>query len=313
MRKAAIDVGSNSVLLLIEEDLGSGWHSVYEETRVTSLGARTKKTGVLSELGMSDTLKALACFYDKASEFGAEVLCAATMAARIARNQLEFLTRAKAQSTPVFILSGEDEAQLGFDSVVTDPMFSLEDRITIVDVGGQSTEITTGTRAGSTWTVLFRKSFPIGTLALTGGVMTEECPSIPQILLAVVEIDDAIGMCYRRDQCGLAVCLGATGTNLVAIRDGIRKWDPNLVHGAWLDFGEVSEAAGRLFQMTIEERKSLIGIEPGREATLPSGALILERALNAIGAQGVRVSTRGWRHALLELGLPRAREDLAGV
>jgi exopolyphosphatase/guanosine-5'-triphosphate,3'-diphosphate pyrophosphatase len=101
------------------------------------------------------------------------------------------------------------------------------------------------------------------------------------------------------------VCLGATGTNLAAIRDEIATWDPELVHGAWLSFGEISQEAGRLMQMTERERASLVGMEPGREATLPAGALILERILNAIGAPGVFVSTRGWRHALLEFGYPQ--------
>jgi exopolyphosphatase/guanosine-5'-triphosphate,3'-diphosphate pyrophosphatase len=78
------------------------------------------------------------------------------------------------------------------------------------------------------------------------------------------------------------------------------RWEPDKVHGAWLDFGEISEAAGRLMRMTLDQRRALIGMEPGREATLPAGALILERFLNAIGAPGCSVSVRGWRHALLE-------------
>jgi exopolyphosphatase/guanosine-5'-triphosphate,3'-diphosphate pyrophosphatase len=305
MRKAVIDVGSNSVLLLVEQEVSGKWESLFEATDVTSLGAGTKETGVLSPQGVQRTLLALRNFFRIAEEHGAtEVLAAATMAARIARNTDEFLAAADQQGTPVFVLPGEDEAQFGFESVVSDPAFQDEPLISIVDVGGQSTELVTAERQGGDWNVQFRRSFPIGTLALKGGVLRDECPSPPDILQAVVELDDAIGLCYRRGKCGSAVCLGATGTNLASIRMGLAVWDPEAVHGQWLNFGEISEAVGRLMPMTETERGELVGMEPSREATLPAGALILERVLNAIGAAGAFVSTRGWRHALLELGLP---------
>jgi exopolyphosphatase/guanosine-5'-triphosphate,3'-diphosphate pyrophosphatase len=205
----------------------------------------------------------------------------------------------------VFVLSGDDEAQLGFLCVATDPTFQDQERISIVDVGGQSTEIVTAEKASNEWKVLFRRSIAIGTLALKGSSLSKECPDPADILNAVVEIDEQIGLCYLKNKCGAAVCLGATGTNLAAIRDKVDPWNPDLVQGAWLSFGEISQEAGRLMQMTERERASLIGMEPGREATLPAGALILERVLNAIGAGGSFVSTRGWRHALIETGLPK--------
>ncbi len=307
MRKAVVDVGSNSVLLLVEEQTGEDWRTVLERTWVTSLGAGTKETGVLSEGGMERTLAALTTAFELARGHGAEsIVAAATMAARIARNTDEFLARARALGTPVIVLSGDDEARLGFQAVAYDRTFERHGRLTIVDVGGQSTELVTADRpfGDGRWKTLFQHSFPIGTLALRGGILRDETPGPSQILQAVVEIDDAIGLCYRRDQCGHPITLGATGTNLVTIREHMAAWEPEKVHGAWLDFGEISQGAGRLFKMTEEERRRLVGMEPGREATLPAGALILERFLDAIGAPGCSVSVRGWRHALLERGLP---------
>jgi exopolyphosphatase / guanosine-5'-triphosphate,3'-diphosphate pyrophosphatase len=303
-RKAVVDVGSNSVLLLVEEQSGDKWKPVIERTWVTSLGEGTKETMLLSEQGMERTLGALSEAFAVAREAKAgTVLAGATMAARIATNVEEFLGRAARQDTPVFVLSGEHEAQLGFEAVAYDPAFAGEHRLSIVDVGGQSTELATAERDRD-WRMLFRRSFSIGTLALRGKTLRDECPGPQAILQAVVEVDDTIGLCYRRDECGHAVTLGATGTNLVTIREGMREWDPVKVHGAWLDYEEISRAVGNLMPMTEAERRSLVGIEPGREATLPAGALILERFLNAIGATGCSVSVRGWRHALLERGLP---------
>lgn len=301
MRKAVLDVGSNSVLLLVEEKAGEGWRTVYEDTRVTSLGEGTKESGALSEAAMERTLLGIRELWNLAVAHGAdEIEAAATMAARIARNTPEFLERAKVQGTPVYVLSGEDEARLGFLSVANDVTFASADRLSIVDVGGQSTELVTADRKDGKWDVLFRRSFPLGTLALRGGLLKAEAPAIPDLMRAVQEIDDVFGMIYLPNQCGEVVTLGATGTNLVSIREKMDHWDPARVQGAFLDYEEISKAVGWMCRMTDSERAAIVGIEKGREKTLHLGSLILERALHVMRSLGCRVSVRGWRHAMLE-------------
>jgi exopolyphosphatase/guanosine-5'-triphosphate,3'-diphosphate pyrophosphatase len=301
MRKAVLDVGSNSVLLVVEESDGGRWREVFEDTRVTSLGEGTKESGMLSEAAMGRTLVGIRELWDLAVSHGAEEIeAAATMAARIAKNTPEFLERAKGQGTPVYVLSGEDEARLGFESVANDPTFEAATRLSIVDVGGQSTELVTADRSDGAWKVLFRRSYPLGTLALRGGVLKAESPGSPEMMRAVKEIDDVIGMIYLPRQCGEVVTLGATGTNLVSIREAMTKWDPARVQGAYLDYEEISKAVGWMCRMTDSERAAIVGIEKGREKTLHLGSLILERALHAMRGLGCRVSVRGWRHALLE-------------
>ncbi len=304
-RKAVVDVGSNSVLLLVEEQIATGWKPILEKTWVTALGAGTKETGLLSDAGIQRTLAALKEAFTLAHQAEAEsIIAAATMAARIARNTQDFQNQAQSQETPVSVLTGEQEAQLGFEAVAYDAQFETQNLISIIDVGGQSTELVTAQR-GQPWQIFFRRSFGIGSLALRGASLKPECPSAPEILQAVVDIDDTIGLCYRKDKCGAVITLGATGTNLVTIREHMADWEPDKVHGAWLDFGEISCAAGDLMKLTEAERSKIVGMEPGREATLPAGVLILERFLDAIGAPGCYVSVRGWRHALLERGLPK--------
>jgi exopolyphosphatase/guanosine-5'-triphosphate,3'-diphosphate pyrophosphatase len=105
---------------------------------------------------------------------------------------------------------------------------------------------------------------------------------------------------YRPHEAGLAVALGATGTNLITIRERMIEWDPAKVHGQWLDYEEVSKSVSWLGAMTDAERALVPGMERGREKTIHLGSLILERFLYAIHVLGCRVSVRGWRHALLE-------------
>ena len=113
-------------------------------------------------------------------------------------------------------------------------------------------------------------------------------------------VDDLIGLCYRPGQAGAAVVLGASGTNLVCVRDQVLQWDPGRVHGVVLGYEDVSKMFGWMAELTDSERAAIPGLEIGREKTIHLGALILERFLFALRAEECRVSVRGWRHALLE-------------
>lgn len=300
MRRAVIDVGSNSVLLLVSEHRNGVWVPILETSAVTGLGEGTKATGLLSERGMADTLAALSTACSRARDLGVErALAAATMATRIATNTQTFLDRAAAQGTPVVVLSGEDEAEYGFRSVAEDATLGLPHNrpFSVIDVGGHSTELVV---ADSSSRVLYRRSFPVGTLGLRSAELADESPRADALLRACTHIDRVLVDEARPTSGGLPVVLGATGTNLVTIREKIAEWDSMRVHGASLDSEEVSRAVGWLSEMTDSGRRALIGIEPGRERTIHIGSLILERCLHVLNADRCLVSVRGWRHALLE-------------
>ncbi len=296
MRRAVVDVGSNSVLLLVGEKANGDWKFILDTSEVSALGADVKKTGNLGEEGMAATLAALKRAFTKGQELGAEVHAFGTMALRIAQNASEFQQRAQEQGTPVEIISGEMEAELGLACVVQDPMFYNIERLTIVDIGGQSTEIAVWADSKTE----FQKSYPIGTLALRSGFMSSESPASQDILRASQEIDDTFGARFLKDKAGTVVVLGATGTNLVTIREQMREWNAEKVHGAYLDFEEISKFVGASCRMTDSGRAALIGIEKGREKTIHIGALILERALQMAHSLGCYVSVRGWRDSMLE-------------
>lgn len=298
-RAAVIDVGSNSILLLIQEQTESGWISVFETSLVTGLGVGVRSSGLISEPGWSASLTALREAFDACQEHGTrEILAAGTMALRIANNAAEFCDAAAAQGTPVTIISGDEEAELGFAAVAEDTTFA-EPMKSIIDPGGHSTELVTAQKVGNSWHTEFRQSFSIGALGLRENVLSNQMVNPAEALAAVDLIDQTLGLRYLPHRCGQVVTLGATGTNLVSIREGQATWQPDRIHGQYLDYEEISRAVGWLFQMTDLERSKIVGIEPGREKTIHIGALILERFLYAIGANGCYVSVRGWRHALL--------------
>ncbi|MBA3726199.1 MAG: hypothetical protein H0W86_07035 [Armatimonadetes bacterium] len=285
-----MDVGSNSVLLLVAELRDGEWKAIYETSEVTALGEHTKETGVLGEAGMAATLAALKRALEHSRERGAEARAFGTMALRLAGNADEFRRRAAEQGTPAEVLSGDDEAELGLASVIEDPLFRDRVRMTIVDVGGHSTEIATKDSS---------VSYAVGTLGLRSGILAEESPGPAAILTASTEIDREFAEHRAADKGGTVVALGATGTNLVTIREAMLEWDPDRVHGQYLDFEEVSRFVGHSMRLSDAGRAAIPGIERGRERTIHVGALILERALHLLSAEGCFVSARGWRHAIL--------------
>lgn len=300
VRKAVIDVGSNSVLLTVEEKVGQGWTPVVELSEVTSLGEDTKRTLLLSPGAIDRTTAAIVRFAGEARKRGASVAAYATMAARIAKNTGELIQRCAEHDVPLRILSANDEAEFGFLSVVTDPLFKHHQRISIIDPGGQSTELVTATKSDQSWRIDYRKSFPIGTLGLIEQFIQSESIQTADLFRAMKWIDETVGLCYLPDQAGTPVVLGASGTNLISIREKLGSWAPEKVHGSWLDYEEVSKAVTWLGGMSNAERAAVPGMEKGRERTIHLGALILERYLYALRVLGVFVSVRGWRHAILE-------------
>lgn len=299
--RAAIDVGSNSVLLVVAERKGGSWRVLAETSEVTGLGRDALSTGVIGADGASETLNALERAFGLARSIGAkDIRAAGTAALRIASNRLDFLRAASGQGTPVDVLSGDEEAALGFAAVADDPLFACAGKLSIIDPGGHSTELLTAARRNGGWRERFRRSFSIGALGLREGILAAETPDVRARVRALAAIDDALGLRYLPDECGTAVVLGATGVNLVSIREGLERPTTAGTHGQALDYEEVSRAVGSMCDLDDAGRAALRGIEPGRERTLHVGAIILERFLFAIGAESCVVSARGWRHALLE-------------
>jgi len=246
---------------------------------------------------MDATLAELRLQFQVARDYGAEPIhAAATMAARLASNADEFLTAAREQGTPVEILSADDEAQLGLESVVFDPRWAGEHRVTVLDPGGHSSEVATADHGR----VLFRCSSPVGALGVRDALDEPQTLSPLDMVRSCADVDREIGYCFLPGQAGTVVALGATATNLVSIREGLSDWEPDRVHGQTLGYEEVSKMAASLCAMDLATRRALPGIEPGREGSLHTGALVLERLLFAVRAEACQVSVRGWRHALVE-------------
>ncbi|HLL53674.1 MAG TPA: Ppx/GppA phosphatase family protein [Myxococcaceae bacterium] len=299
-RYASIDIGTNSVLLLVAEKQPDGTFTpVVERAEITRLGRGVDKTRTLSAEGMEDTLRAVTAFAEEARAAGAqEIAVSATSAARDASNGREFLDGARTRAgVTVEIISGELEAQLSSASAYQDFARKAPERpLVVLDIGGGSTEFIYGQRDGQ---VAFRHSFDVGSVRLTERFVTgHPLPSADRerIRQHLRETFAALPPPPERSQ---LVGVAGTVTTLYSVLHRIDPYDSARVHGAVLPRSELSALVSRLCDLPLEERRQLPGLQPKRADVICAGGLILEASMERLGARECVVSDRGLRWGLL--------------
>jgi exopolyphosphatase/guanosine-5'-triphosphate,3'-diphosphate pyrophosphatase len=299
-RFAAIDIGTNSVLLTIAEKANGPLQPVLERAEITRLGKDTAATGQLSREGIERTLAVLAEYATAARDLGAERIAAvATSAARDAANGEQFLEQARrATGLEIEIISGGREAELSFQAAAADfggPAQSL----VVVDVGGGSTEFAFGV-AG---TPSFHASLDIGSVRLTERYVKDDPPSTWEREAVRAAADWALELLPVPPIGSNLIALAGTATTLASLALGLERFDATRVHGAKLSGDQVRSLCERLWRMPLSQRLILPGLQPARADVIPAGAEILMRAMERLAFQEVTVSDRGVRWGLLhELG-----------
>lgn len=144
-RVASIDIGTNTILLLIAKVEEGKVNPLFEIETVARLGEGVQKNGILLKEAMDRGLQTLAQYLKWCQELEVQkVFAAGTSALREAKNSEDFLNLVKEKlDLPIEVISGEEEAQLSFLAVAKD-LGELKEPILVVDVGGGSTEFILG-------------------------------------------------------------------------------------------------------------------------------------------------------------------------
>ena len=173
VRRAVIDVGTNSVKVLVADVTGREVRPLWEESKQTRLGQGFYPAHVLQPGPIASSSKAVAEFAAKAAEFGASPpRVIATSAARDAVNRTELTTAIRnACGLSVRVISGDEEAGYVFLGVASDPVLAQEPLL-LLDVGGGSTEFILGQGDEK----YFSQSFPLGTVRLVEQVPHDDPP-----------------------------------------------------------------------------------------------------------------------------------------
>ena len=300
MRVGVLDIGSNSVLLLVGERTDAGWRVVTDQTRVTRLGEGFGAARLLQPEAIERTLRAVDEYLAQCRALRVErVVAVATAVVREAVNPdaiLQPLRDRLPDDAVLRVLSEADEARLSYLSVALDETLGVgAAQLAVLDIGGGSVEVALGQGAQvQAW-----RSFPVGAGRVREAYMPSDPPSPREVLAATRALDEAFAPLRELPQPDRVVSIGGTGVNLATLALGLTAFDPAPVHGVW--FGDETPAAllERLLRLSDAERRALPGIEPDRAPLLHVGALILERALFALRREEVQISTRGLRYGIL--------------
>ncbi len=306
-RVAAIDVGTNTVLLLVAEAAAGGPVALAERAEITRLGRGVDATGRLDPAAMAGTVRVLAAYAAEARRLGATAIdCVATSAARDAANGPEFLeaVRAAAGLTPRLI-TGDEEARLVWGSAWRD--FGAGGtgpaRLAVLDVGGGSTEFTFGDGPAPRG----RCSLQVGAVRLTerhGGPDPAGPATLATLRQAARAALQPLASMGGGEDGARLVGVAGTVTTLAAVEQALPVYDAERVHGSSLTRDQVEALVARLAALPLAERARLPGMEPKRADVIVAGAVVVAEAMALTRFETLTVSDRGVRwglvHELLE-------------
>lgn len=306
MRRAVLDLGTNSVKLLVADLVPPTVLPVLERSIQTRLGRGLAATGRLDPEAVAETVRVIARLQAEAQQLGAPVVrVAATSAAREATNTGDLLAAVRAATgLEVEVLSGEQEARWGFAGVTTDP--ALRDQsILLLDVGGGSTEFALG-RAGD---LRFHGSYPLGAVRWLERLPPSDPPQPTELEQGRRELREAVTtlvvpalgphLAGSRERTAQLVGTGGTASVLAAMALELAEFDRAAIDGRILRAAEVTARLEQLWSLPLARRRALPGLPPERADVMLTGTLIYEAVMAVLGFESLRITTRGLRYAAL--------------
>jgi exopolyphosphatase/guanosine-5'-triphosphate,3'-diphosphate pyrophosphatase len=288
-RLAAIDVGSNTILLLVAEyEPTTGFTVLDTAEDQPRLGAGLGATGRLSEQSMERALQSLARMRDLSRSLGVTSLRAvATAAVREAENGREFLRRARDQDVPLEAISPEAEAALAYRSARYH--FPHAPRLLVADIGGGSLELIGG--AGTRIELI--RSLPLGAVRLT-----ELGLPLPELR---GRVRAALGEAVLKQQWAGSRVIGSGGTfaTAAAMTLARRGSSEQPIQGVEVSREELEKLIGSLSEMTPEQRRRVPGLPPERSDIIVAGLVVAAELLDSLAATGVSINQYGLREGLL--------------
>ena len=311
MRIGAVDIGTNSVRLLVADvDADERLRTSQRMGEISRLGEGLDRTGLIDDAAAARTLECLERFVHEAEYSGASrIRVAGTNAFRVARNGPEVAARFSERiGYPVEILSGEEEARLVFLAVLSG-LTPKPRRSVVVDIGGGSTEIIFGEGEDGNQVI----SLELGCVRLTERYVRTDPPAEPELSV----IRDFVKSVFREKLGGFvadgidrAVGVGGTVTAFGALDLNLSKYDPTRIENHLLSRERITAIEKQLCSIPLASRRDLAGVSRGRADIIPAGAVILSEFVNRFPVSGVTVSTRGLRYGLV---LSEARRGRKGT
>lgn len=296
-RYAAIDIGTNTILLLIVEETPEGLpRPIADLETTTRLGEGFVRTREINPPAMHRTIEAIEGYLSLCRrEETTEVVAIGTGALREARNRSEFLRRVRARcELNVEIISGQEEARLSYLAVARDRTWSPGPLI-VIDVGGGSTEWIYGGISGEVRVL----SMDIGAVTVTEQFLISDPVKEEEYQVMTSHVKKVMTEIPPLKEHPPVVGIGGTITTLLAVKRGLKEFDPSHIHRGLLKLQDIKGQIERLKILPLEKRKLIVGLPPERADIIVAGAVILFHSLVRLGSDRIRVSCHGLRHGIL--------------
>ncbi|MEZ4404399.1 MAG: hypothetical protein R3B06_30540 [Kofleriaceae bacterium] len=297
MRHAVIDIGTNTLLLLVAEpDDAGGCRAVTDQCRFGRLGQGLDASGRLHPDAVARSLDICRAYAEVMRGLGVTAVdVIATQALREATNAATFIEPAAAiLGAPITVIDGAREAALTFAAAARSLPALAGRPFVVADVGGGSTEVivTDGARVTSAVSV------PIGAVRLTERHLRHDPPTADELAALTADVDAA----FARHAADLPsavplVASAGTATTLAAL-DLAAPYQAERVHGHALAPASLAAWTARLLAMPVAARRDLPGMEAPRADVIGAGAAIFARLAARLTASTVIVSDRGIRWGL---------------
>ncbi|HEY8378254.1 MAG TPA: exopolyphosphatase, partial [Nannocystis sp.] len=233
--QAVIDIGTNSVLLLVARRRARGLEIALDRATITRLGKDVARTGVLAPDAIARTLAVLREYREVAAGYGATPLAVTTEGVRLARNQGDFLgPAAEVLGSPVRLLSGAEEAELSYRSVADEVEGGP---LRVLDIGGGSTELAVGEGVR----LLSSVSHPIGAVRLTERLVSADPPRPEEVAAIEAVALETLQRGQPLPPHPVLHGLAGTVTTAAALLLGLSAYDRERVDGSRFSAAHVRE------------------------------------------------------------------------
>jgi exopolyphosphatase/guanosine-5'-triphosphate,3'-diphosphate pyrophosphatase len=293
-RVGAVDIGTNSVRLLVAEVDGMSPRdakvvALDRRMRITRLGQGVDRARELAPEAIGRTTAVLREYRQALDEHGVtDVRATATSAARDSSNRDEFFTAAHdALGVTPELLSGDDEAALSFLGATAD--LDAPAPFLVVDIGGGSTEFVLGTDAPTGLV-----SLDMGCVRMTEQFLHSDPPAPEELSNAVAVVRDLVADVPRlvpgATEAATVVGLAGTVTTVAAVEQGLPEYDPQRIHHFVLTRAAAEDVFRTLATERAADRVHNPGLEAGRVDVIVGGAAVLVGIFRVLGFQEMLVS-----------------------
>ena len=302
-RMAAIDVGTNSIHMIIVEAQRHGYRVIDKEKEMVQLGRDSLEGRPLTDEAIERGVAALKTMAQIARRWKVnEVIAVATSAIREAPNRRRFLNAVeKAAGIKVRVITGEEEADYIYRAVRSAVDFHGGTALSI-DIGGGSLEMIVGTANE----VYLTRSEPAGSLRIAQKFGLESATNdvgpcrteVRRMLKKTLNRVKAIGFDFTIGTSGTIVTLATIGSE-TSTQSGLR----------WLSRARLTELIATLAPLSAAERaKKFPGLDERRAGTIVAGAIVLEQIMERLKIEQIRASDAALREGIVEYVLDRKRE-----